>query len=45
MIEGGWAYIYAAYAATLALLGGLALAIFLHARRWASEARKLDERQ
>lgn len=43
MIEGGWSYIWAAYAATLACVGGLALVAALRLRFWAKQARALDE--
>jgi hypothetical protein len=42
MIEGGWSYIYASYALTVALLGGLALVVALRALYWARQARKLE---
>jgi hypothetical protein len=45
VIEGGWAYVIPAYAATTVGLGALALAIFLGARRWAARARALEERK
>lgn len=44
MIEGGWSFIYAAYAITALGLGGLALTTFLRARAWARRARDLDQR-
>ncbi len=43
MIASGWSFIYAAYAVTVALLGGLAVIVLLRARRWSREARKLDK--
>ncbi|MGE0740803.1 MAG: heme exporter protein CcmD [Hyphomonadaceae bacterium] len=45
MIDGGWPFIYAAYALTVVLLGGLSVAIALRARHWANEARKLDDKK
>jgi heme exporter protein CcmD len=45
MIAGGWSFIYAAYALTVLLLGGLAVIVLLRARHWSREARKLDKRQ
>lgn len=45
MIEGGWSYVYGAYALTVVLLGGVAIWVALRARHWAREARKLDQRQ
>jgi len=44
MIEGGFEYVYAAYALTAGALGLAALIVVLRARHWAREARKLDER-
>lgn len=45
MIEGGWAYVAAAYAVTVIGLGGLAAAAFLRADHWARRARDLDQRK
>jgi heme exporter protein CcmD len=42
MIEGGEAFIAAAYALTVVLLGGLALVVALRARHWAKQVKKLD---
>lgn len=42
MIEGGWAFVIAAYALTFGALAVLVLAIAINARRWANEAKKLD---
>jgi|CXWL01.1.fsa_nt_gi heme exporter protein CcmD len=39
------AYINAAYALTVLSLSGLALAVFLRARRWAKEAKALEQRK
>jgi|CXWL01.1.fsa_nt_gi hypothetical protein len=44
MIEGGWAYVYAAYAVALGGLAALTLIFVLRAIRWAREAKKLEER-
>lgn len=43
MIEGGWAFVAAAYVLTFGALAALVLAIALSARRWANEAKKLDK--
>lgn len=43
MIEGGWPYVYAAYAVAAIVLAGAALIVALRARYWANEARKLDK--
>lgn len=43
MIEGGWAFINAAYAVTVLGLGTGALIVFLRARHWAKRARELDQ--
>lgn len=46
MIGGDvFAYIAAAYALTVASLGGLALVVFLRARHWAKQARALERRR
>jgi heme exporter protein CcmD len=42
MIEGGWAYVWAAYALALGALGVLALLVLLRLRHWAKRARELD---
>jgi heme exporter protein D len=42
MIEGGWAFVNAAYAVTVIALAAAALTVFAHARRWAKRARELD---
>lgn len=44
MIEGGWAYVIAAYAVTLLGLGALALWVFARARAWARRAKDLEPR-
>lgn len=43
MIAGGWAYIWAAYAATFGAVSVLALIVVLRMRHWAHAARKLDQ--
>jgi heme exporter protein D len=43
MIEGGWPYIWGAYAATLLGIGVLALVIAARLRFWAKRARALDQ--
>jgi hypothetical protein len=43
MIHGGWSYVDAAYAVTLAGLVGLALIVVLRYRHWARAARALDK--
>ncbi len=43
MIEGGWGYIWAAYAFTAAGLGALAVVVALRQRHWAQRARELDK--
>jgi hypothetical protein len=45
MIEGALSYVIAAYAVTIAGLGGLVVVALLSARRWARLARALDERR
>ena len=42
MIEGGWAYIWAAYAVTLVALGALAGVVIWRLRFWAARARELS---
>lgn len=42
-IQGGWAFVLAAYALTFAALTVLVLATAWRARRWAREAEKLDK--
>lgn len=43
MIEGGWPFVWAAYAVTLAPLAVLAIVIVLRLRHWASQARELEK--
>jgi|CXWL01.1.fsa_nt_gi hypothetical protein len=42
MIEGGWPFIWASYAAAAASLGVLALIVALRLSHWAKRARELD---
>jgi heme exporter protein D len=42
MIQGGWSYVWAAYAVTVSGLAALALIVTLQARRWAARARALE---
>lgn len=41
MIEGGWSFVWAAYALTFSALSVLATVVVLRLRKWAREARKL----
>jgi len=41
MIEGGWSFVYAAYAITGGGLAALALVVVLRLRHWAEQARNL----
>lgn len=41
MIEGGWAYVYPAYAVAIGLLVVLAAAVVLRLRHWAKRAKEL----
>lgn len=43
MIEGGWAFIWASYAVTVAGLGVAAIVVALRLRHWARAARALNE--
>jgi hypothetical protein len=45
MIEGGWAYIWAAYAVALGALAALALVVTSRLAHWARAARALTERE
>lgn len=45
MIEGGWPYIWASYAAAGASLGVLALIVVLRLSHWAKRARELDRQK
>jgi hypothetical protein len=40
MIEGGWAYIWAAYALALVALGALTISVLLRLLHWAKRARE-----
>jgi heme exporter protein CcmD len=42
MIEGGWSFVWAAYALTFAALVVLALVVVLRLRHWARRAHELD---
>lgn len=42
MIEGGWSYIWGAYAGAAIALGVLVVIVATRARYWADRARKLD---
>ncbi len=42
MIEGGWPFIWTAYALTLAALVVLALVVMARLRHWARRARELE---
>jgi heme exporter protein D len=42
MIEGGWAFVWAAYALTISALAVLGVAVMLRLRHWARRARELD---
>jgi heme exporter protein D len=44
MIEGGWAYIWSAYALTLIALGVLAVFITWRLAYWSKRARDLERR-
>jgi heme exporter protein CcmD len=44
MIHGGWAFIWSAYALTLAALTALALVVVMRLRHWARRARELERR-
>jgi len=43
MIEGGWAYVWAAYALTSGGMLALVVVVASRARYWAKRARALDE--
>jgi hypothetical protein len=42
MIEGGWPFVWAAYAVTLGALIPLAAIVWLRLTYWAKQARALD---
>ncbi|MFO1016015.1 MAG: heme exporter protein CcmD [Hyphomonadaceae bacterium] len=44
MVEGGWNFIWPAYALTVLSLGGAALFVLLRARYWAKQAKQLDRK-
>lgn len=43
MIEGGWEFIWPAYAVALGALGVLAIVVVTRLRTWAQRARELDK--
>jgi heme exporter protein CcmD len=43
MVEGGWPYVWGAYALTIGVLCALALIVWLRLRHWARQARDLDQ--
>lgn len=43
MIEGGWPFVYAAYALTVGSLGVLAVVTVLRLRAWTKRAAELDK--
>jgi hypothetical protein len=43
MIDGGWSFIWAAYAVTLGALAVLALVVAVRLAHWSKRARALDE--
>lgn len=42
MIEGGWSFVYAAYAVAGVALAGLAALVVLRLRHWAKRAKDLS---
>lgn len=42
MIEGGWPFVWIAYAITFGALVSLAAVVILRLAHWSAEARKLD---
>lgn len=44
MIEGGWEFVYAAYAVSGAAFVSAAVVVLLRLRHWAREARRLDKK-
>jgi hypothetical protein len=45
MIEGGWTFVWSAYAAAIGGLGVLAVVVVARLRVWEQRARTLDQRQ
>lgn len=45
MIEGGWTYIWAAYAVSLASLAALGFVIALRLTHWAKRAQAIEQRK
>ncbi|MGD9814091.1 MAG: heme exporter protein CcmD [Hyphomonadaceae bacterium] len=45
MIEGGLPYVYASYAVTGAMLGGLVIVVLARAVHWAREAKRFENRR
>jgi heme exporter protein CcmD len=43
MIEGGWAYIWPAYAITLGAIGVLTIVVLMRLRAWSRRAGKLEK--
>ena len=43
MIEGGWAFVWPAYAVALSGLGVLIVVVVARLRTWAQRARELDK--
>ena len=44
MIEGGWPFVWAAYAIAGGAFAALIAIVLLRARHWAREARKLERK-
>lgn len=42
MIEGGWSFVWAAYAIALGGFGVLAIVVIAQLRTWSARARELD---
>ena len=42
MIEGGWSFVWTAYALTVGALGVLILVVVLRLRHWSRRAREID---
>jgi heme exporter protein CcmD len=45
MVEGGWPFVWAAYALTIAPMAALSVIVALRARHWARQARALEEKR